>query len=145
MTRLLRPARILLAVYSVLLAIALFSPSSDRQSGMVGWLSHNLATLGVPGVLIQFDRLEVVMNAAIIVPVTLLGTFIRPSASWRDWTAFAFVAAVSVEAIQGLLLPGRQASYSDVVANTAGALVGALLGAVLIRLIGPMLRSRTTA
>jgi VanZ family protein len=47
---------------------------------------------------------------------------------------------VSVEVLQGLVLPGRQAAYSDVVANTAGILVGA----VLYRAIRPMLRHRRT-
>jgi VanZ family protein len=53
---------------------------------------------------------------------------VRPSYSWRDWTAFGFCLACLVELLQGLLLPGRHASFSDVVANTLGALLGALLG-----------------
>ena len=42
-----------------------------------------------------------------------------------------FLGAMAVELAQGLLLPGRQASFSDVVANGAGALLGALLAKAL--------------
>jgi VanZ family protein len=61
-----------------------------------------------------------------------------PSYSWRDWTALAFLGAVCVEVTQAVLLSGRQATFSDVVANTAGALVGA----VLIQMVRPMLRTK---
>ena len=136
-------ARILLAVYSVLLALALFSPSSQQQSSAVAHLGALLDSLGAPSRLVTFPRLEVVMNAAIVAPVTLLGSLSWPSWSWRDWTAAGFLVAVAVELAQGLLLPGRQAAFSDIVANTTGALAGALLGALVVALVRPMLRTRT--
>ena len=132
-------ARILLAVYSVLLALALFSPLSQQQSSAVAHLGSLLDSLGAPSRLVTFPRLEVVMNAAIVAPVTLLGSLSWPSWSWRDWTAAGFVAAVAVELAQGLLLPDRQAAFSDIVANT----IGAMVGAVVVALLRPMLRTRT--
>jgi VanZ family protein len=122
-----RHARLLLAVYAVLLLVALFSPTSDRQSEAVFWLGRVLADVGVPATFTAFDRLEVVMNVVIIAPLVFLASFVRPRYGWRDWTALGFAAALTVEALQGLLLPARQASFSDVVANTLGALVGAVL------------------
>jgi VanZ family protein len=136
-------ARILLAVYSVLLAIALFSPSSEHQSSAVAHLGSLLTSLGVPSRLVTYPRLEVVMNAAIIAPVTFLGSLSFPSWSWRDWTAAGFLVAVVVELAQGLLLPGREATFSDIVANTMGAFAGALVGAFVVGLVRPMLRTRT--
>ena len=130
MTWIVRHARILLGVYSVLLALALFSPTSEHQSGAVLRLADLLVWIGVPDHLATFTRLEVLMNAAIVAPVTFLASLAWPARSWRDWTAFGFVLAVLVEVSQGLLLPGRQAAFSDVVANTAGALAGAALVAV---------------
>lgn len=121
----------LLAIYCVGLLFVLFSPTSSRQSAAVVWLGHVLSDLGSPDRFVVFSRLEVVLNIAIIVPVTFLATFVRPSYSWRDWTAVGFCLACAVELLQGLLLPGRQASFSDVVANTLGALLGALAGAGL--------------
>ena len=132
-------ARILLAVYSALLAIALFSPSSEHQSSAVAHLGSVLSSMGMPSRLVTYPRLEVVMNAAIIAPVTFLGSLSFPSWSWRDWTAAGFLVAVVVELAQGLLLPDREATFSDIVANTMGALVGALV----VALVRPMLRTRT--
>ena len=132
-------ARTLLAVYSALLALALFSPSSEHQSSAVAHLGSLLTSLGAPSRLVTYPRLAVVMNAAIIAPVTFLGSLSFPSWSWRDWTAAGFLAAVVVELAQGLLLPGREATFSDIVANTMGALVGALV----VALVRPMLRTRT--
>ena len=134
-----RAAKILLVVYSVFLAAVLFSPTSDRQNDAVVWLGSVLVALGVPEHIVMFGRLEVVMNVAIIAPVTFLGSIVQPRLSWRDWTAWGFVVAVGVELAQGLLLPDRETSFSDVVANTAGALAGAGLF-VAVRL---MLRRRT--
>ena len=128
-----RHARVLLAVYAVLLLVALFSPTSDRQSAAVFWLGRVLADIGFSPTFTAFDRLEVVLNVAIVAPLVFLASFVRPSYGWRDWTALGFAAALTVEALQGLLLPARQASFSDVVANTLGALVGAVLARAALR------------
>jgi hypothetical protein len=129
---------VLLSVYLVALLVALLAPDSGRQTEAVFWLQDLLVRVGVDGPLVTYDRLEVVGNALIVVPVALLGSVIRPSWTWRDWTALAFVASLAVETAQGLLLPERQAAFSDVVANTAGALAGALL----FRLLRLMLRAK---
>jgi glycopeptide antibiotics resistance protein len=121
-----RPAKaaaVLLVLYSAVLVVALFSPSSDVQSGAVEWLVVRLHHIGFASA--TFPRLEIVMNAVIIAPVTFLASSVRPRYTWRDWTALGFVVAVAVEVLQGLLLPGRHAAFSDVVANTAGAFLGA--------------------
>ena len=136
-------ARILLGVYAVLLALALFSPSSQVQSSAVVHLSSVLSSLGFPAKFVTYPRLEVLMNAAIVAPLTFLASLSWPSWSWRDWTAAGFLVAVAVELAQGLLLPGRQAAFSDIVANTAGALAGALVGALVVALVRPMLRTKT--
>ena len=130
MTWVVRRAPALLTVYSVLLAIALFAPSSQHQASAVLRLAQLLVWAGAPIELVTFGRLEVLMNAVIVAPVTFLASMAWPARSWRDWTAFGFVLAVLVEVSQGLLLPARQAAFSDVVANTAGALAGAALVAV---------------
>jgi VanZ family protein len=118
-----------LAVYGILLAVALLAPTSTDQAGMVRWLGRVLGGSGAPPYFTGFDRLEVLSNAAIVAPVSFLGSFLRPSYRWRDWTAWGFVVSFTVELVQMLLLPERHASYSDVVANTLGALLGAMLAA----------------
>jgi glycopeptide antibiotics resistance protein len=134
----------LLALYLVLLAVALFSPSSEQQSNAVVWLEDLLRVLGAPPRLTGYDRLEVVMNAVIVAPATFLASMVVPRFGWRDWTCFGFVAALTVEAAQGVLLPGRQASFSDVVANTAGALIGSAILSGIRYLAGSRSMLRTS-
>lgn len=125
-----RGAAFVLVGYAIFLAWALFWPSSTYQSGAVLRLQGALVHLPLPtrvGVLLSYERLEVVMNAVIIAPLTVLASVVFPRLSWRDWTAGAFVVSATIEVVQGLALPARQAAFSDVVANTAGALAGALL------------------
>jgi len=120
----------------VLLAVALFAPTSDNQSAMVHWLSGILRHLGAKDAFVRFNRLEVVMNAVIVAPASFLATLAWPRSTWRDWTAIGFAASLTVELVQGLALPGRQAAFSDVVANTAGALLGAVVLHLARRLAG---------
>ena len=141
MNRSSRVVGVLLSVYLVLLLVALLAPESGRQSEAVLWFQHVLARIGIDGPRVTYDRLEVVSNALIVVPVVLMGSVIRPDWTWRNWTAVAFVGALAVETVQGVLLPDRQAAFSDVVANTVGALAGALL----FRLVRPMLRAKGSA
>ena len=127
MTWLRRYAKIILAVYLLALAWALLAPTSDTQSGMVVWLGHVLSRVGAPASLSDFGHLEVVMNVVIIAPVSFFGSLVWPRWKWRDWTAYGFCVSAVVEIIQGLMLSARVAQFSDVVANTGGALVGAVL------------------
>jgi VanZ family protein len=128
-----RVAQLLLVVYAVLLAVAVFSPSNHDQSQMVLWLGRVLHDRGVPVRWTTFSRLEVAMNAAIVAPLTFLAVAVKPSWSWRDWTAIGFLVSGGVELVQAVLLSGRHASFSDVVANTLGALLGAVLGRLVFR------------
>ena len=116
---------VLLVGYSLFLAFALLAPTSDVQSAGVGRLTDLALRLGLPHV--TPERMEFLCNVAILVPFAVLGSLALPRWSWRDWTAWGFLLAGSVELIQGLLLTSRDASYADVVANTLGALIGASL------------------
>jgi glycopeptide antibiotics resistance protein len=128
-----RIAGLALALYAGLLGLVLLSPRSTTQSDLVVRLVTELDRLGVPESLVTFARAEVVMNAAIVVPLTFLGSLVLRRVRWQDWTTYAFLGAIAVELTQGLLLPDRQASFSDIVANTVGALLGALLARLLRR------------
>jgi hypothetical protein len=86
----------------------------------VVWLLQVRTSLGVAPSLATFSRLEVLMKAAIVAAVSLLGSMPFPRAGWRAWPAYGFVAAVLIEMIHGVLLPARAASFGGVVANTAG-------------------------
>ena len=130
-TPLTRWARPLLAAYALVLLVVLFAPTSHVQASLVNDLVHVLR-LVTPNTWVDFTRAEVVMNAVIIAPISLLGSLVWPRLRWQDWTAYGFLGAMVVELSQGLLLPDRQASFSDIVANGTGALLGAVLAHALL-------------
>lgn len=119
-----------MAIYAVLLAVVLFAPSSQVQASLVVEVERLLRSF-LPDTWITFTRVEVGLNAVIIAPLTFLGSIGWSRSRWQDWTAYGFMGAVTVELLQGVLLPARQASFSDIVANTAGACFGALLWRLL--------------
>jgi glycopeptide antibiotics resistance protein len=125
---------VVLVIYLVLLAIALLAPTNTDQSSMVMWLIHQLLHTGASTHVVTFSRMEFVMNVAIFVPAAFLAALLWPRWNWRDWTAVGFVVSGCVELTQALLLPHRDGSFSDVVSNTLGALIGALIadGVLLI-------------
>ena len=131
-------AAIALALYAGLLGVVLLSPRSTTQSELVSRLVAELVQLGVPDSLVTFARAEVLMNAVIVVPLTFLGSLVLRRLRWQDWTTYAFLGSIAVELVQGLLLPNRQSSFSDIVANTVGALLGALLALLLRRDVAPL-------
>ena len=85
---------------------------------MAGWLTY----LGL-----SQPQAEFIGNILIVVPVSALGSMLWARTTWLTWTAIAFTGACLVELSQGLLLPERTASGIDVVANTLGGLIGALV------------------
>lgn len=117
--------------YGAFLAVVLLTPTAGPQSSSVGWVDALARRLGAPAEFTAPGRVEFVCNALILMPVSALGSLRWPRTTWRDWTAYAFLIAGGVELVQGLLLPGRSASFVDVVANTAGGLGGAVFIAAL--------------
>ena len=122
----LRAARILLATYLVFLAFVLLNPSADVPSSSVLWLSEVASRIGVPAPLAEPSRVEFIANVLILVPLSFLGSALLPRLTWRDWAAYAFVLSGTVETVQAVLFPARSATFKDVVANTSGALLGAV-------------------
>lgn len=123
-----RALAVALAAWTVVLAVTLLAPSAAGPSWLVETGSGILGRLGLPEVLAAPERVEFGLNAAAFVPLSLLGTLLWPRPTWRDWTAIGFTASFLVEVVQAVALCGRSATHADVVANTLGTLLGALLG-----------------
>ena len=121
-----RAARIALAAYLACLAFVLLAPSADVPSSSVMWLADTGTRLGLPEPLVVPSRVEFIANVLVLMPVSFLGSVLLPRLDWRAWTAYGFVLSGTVEMAQALLLPARSATFKDVVANTSGALVGAV-------------------
>ena len=130
--------RILFAAYLVAVGFVVWSPQPTDGVGIAQVIARWVAALfGLPPEP-TFDVLEVAANVAMFVP---FGVLALTAYRWmRVWSATIAGLATSgiIEGVQ-LFLPTRYATVSDLIANTAGALLGALLVAGIRRA-----RSRTT-
>jgi glycopeptide antibiotics resistance protein len=97
-------------------------------------LLRKLWSKGVP-TFVDYSFIEFVANIAFFVPVGFLLALL----SSRRWMWFAVVGGAllsgAVETSQALFLPDRVASVGDVVANSAGALLGCLVAVTVRALI----------
>jgi glycopeptide antibiotics resistance protein len=123
-----------LLAYLAGLVFAFLDPSADIAGRFVAAVASTGRDAGVPEVLLTADRAEFICNALIITPAVLAAALLWPDRSWTTWTAYGFVGSLSIEVVQGLFLPDRNASFVDVVANTLGALLGSVAGFLVIRL-----------
>jgi len=133
--RVVRLARWALAAYGAVLGLMLLAPSPAAPSWLIVTVTGWVTRAGVPETLATTDRVEFLLNVAAFVPLAALGGLIWRRLTWRDWTAFGFVASFGVEVVQALGLDARSATHVDVVANTLGALLGAAVAAVAVRLL----------
>ena len=129
-----RAVVVALVAYAAALAFVLLVPSGAMPSSGASWTADLADRLGAPAWMVEPSRWEFVANALMVTPVPALGSLLWPRLTWRDWTAYAFVAAGAVELAQGLFLPERSATFVDVVANTLGGLLGAVAVLVVRRL-----------
>lgn len=113
-------------LYGLFALSVLLAPSASLPIDVVSTVSTFLSQAGSPPLVSAPERVEFVLNAALVSPIAIAGMSRSGATTWRDWTAWAFVGSASIEAAQGLLLSGRSASVMDVAANTSGALLGAL-------------------
>ncbi|MDR7252097.1 hypothetical protein J2X46_001073 [Nocardioides sp. BE266] len=127
---------VLLAAWLAVLAVALLAPSPAGPTWLVETVARIGAEEGLPSSLVATSRVEFVLNVVAFAPVPFLGAMLWDRLTWRDWTAGGFVASFAVEVVQAVALSERSATMSDVVANTLGALVGAVAGAALVGILG---------
>lgn len=124
---------ILAVLYFAALAGILFWPSPvDRP--IDGALMHFIQWLhahGLPQWFIGYRKVEFAANILLFVPFGIIVALRAHRRFW--WLSVVIAAAVSgaVELAQGIFLPERVPAWSDIVANTFGAFMGALLVLVL--------------
>jgi glycopeptide antibiotics resistance protein len=116
------------------LAVTLYPSTVDK--GLHPYLEkvlERLHTHGVPA-FVNYNFVEFTANILFFLPVGFLGGLLFTRRLWWISAVLGFLLSCGVETAQALFLPGRVASPRDVVANTTGAVVGALL-AGLVRLV----------
>ncbi|WP_181439474.1 VanZ family protein [Curtobacterium sp. MCBD17_032] len=79
-----------------------------------------------------YGLFESLANVAFFVPLGLLVVLLAGARWWWAGAASGLLVSAAIETGQALFLPARVATIDDVVANTMGAVVGALLGVVVL-------------
>ncbi|PYI68347.1 VanZ family protein [Arthrobacter livingstonensis] len=120
---------VLAVLYFMALAAMVFWPSPvDRPVDgalmqVIAWLHSH----GLPQWFIGYRKVEFAANILLFVPFGFIIAVRLHRIYW--WVAVAAAAVVSglIELTQAMLLPERVPAWSDIVANTSGALIGAVL------------------
>lgn len=81
-----------------------------------------------------YEVVESLANVAFFVPLGLLVVLFAGARWWWAGALAGLVLSAAIETGQALFLPARYATLDDVLANTIGATVGALLGVVVLSL-----------
>lgn len=120
-------ARVLLVPYTLILALIVWLPEAQaaRVTGIVGRLGHALASRLDISFATTYTALEFAANIALFIPFGIL-----LAVGWtrlKTWqlALLGLVTSGLIEAVQ-IFLPTRFSTVSDLVANTAGAVVGCL-------------------
>ena len=119
-------------VYLATLLYLVWEPDASTPGGVVVVIADLLAGVGLPGAV---TVVEVGLNVVLFVPLSLLGAFVLDRWEARWWLFAGLGATLVIELVQGMLLPTRSASGSDLVANTTGAMVGLACAHVLRHLL----------
>lgn len=132
------PMRTVLAVallaYTVFLLAVLLNPSPAGPSELVTRVAALGVRLDLPAPLVVPVRVEFGLNVLAFLPLSLLGSLLRPAVTVSAWVTTGFAGSLLVEATQ-TLLPERSATHSDVVANTLGMALGAIAAWVASRVV----------
>lgn len=113
-------------MYVVFLAAVLSEYNPAVATEVVSRVEVWLEGVGAPTVMTGPGRVEFLLNAAMFAPISCLAALTFPHHPWANWVVYGVVLSGAVELLQGLFLPPRSAQFVDIVANTLGALVGAL-------------------
>lgn len=87
--------------------------------------------VGVPG-WFGYGALEFSANVVFFMPLGLLVVLLVGGRRWWVGGVAGLVVSASIEIGQAVFLPARFASLDDVLSNTSGAVIGALVGVVVL-------------
>jgi VanZ family protein len=131
----------LLAAVGLIVGVVTLSsgaPAPSLQGSLIQYLDRGHAKGTVPG-FVTYDLLQWLSNVVMFVPVgALLAAVLLPRQRMLA-AVISMATSGAIELIQHIGVPGRVASFSDVLANTTGALLGVL---VLVAGTRPRLGSR---
>lgn len=117
------------------LALIAFSPSpvDTPVSGQLTAVLRFLHGQGIPR-WFNYPFVEAAANVVLFAPVGFVGSLAFPGKCWWQIGAFGLLISGCIELGQLLFLHDRFASTLDIVTNTAGAVIGALLAALAVQI-----------
>jgi glycopeptide antibiotics resistance protein len=126
-------ARWLSAVYLVALALITQWPT-PMDSGTTNTITTVLAWFHAHGVpqWVNYELIEFTANIALFLPVGLLGVVLVGVDRWWLTVVAGLLLSSVIELNQLLFLPSRFPTPIDVLANTTGAVLGALVAVLAI-------------
>ena len=131
----------LLGAVGLLVAVVTLSsgaPAPSLQDSLIQYLDRGHVTGTVPA-FVTYDLLQWLSNVVMFAPLgALLAAVLRPRQRMLA-AVISMATSGAIELIQHIGVPGRVASFSDVLANTTGGLLGVL---VLVAGTWPRLGSR---
>lgn len=125
----------LTALYTAfVLLVTLWPTTVDRGLGTyIEKILERLHQRGVP-LFVNYNFIEFSANIVFFLPVGFLGGLALSRRFWWLSAVLGLLLSAAVELAQATFLPGRVASGKDVLANTTGAVIGAVLAGV-VRLV----------
>lgn len=126
-------ARVALVGYLLFVGFTVWLPAavSSKVTGLVGVMARWVAEAGVAPYQPSAVVLEILANVALFVPVGLLLPFAWPRLRLWQVTLAGGLLSVVIESVQGLM-PSRFPTLSDVIANTTGTFLGAVITCLLL-------------
>jgi VanZ family protein len=123
----------LAVTYGVALALVGFWGSPVDAAGGP-WLTRVLAAAHRQGLpeRIDYAAVESLANVVYFVPLGLLVVLLAGARWWWAAIAVGLVVSTCIETGQALFLPARTGTVDDILANGVGALVGAVVGVLLL-------------
>ncbi|MDN5825197.1 MAG: VanZ family protein [Arthrobacter sp.] len=121
------------ALYLLAVAFIVFWPVPvDRPAqDALPRLLESWHAAGVPA-WVDYQLIEWLANVVMFLPWGVLGTLLLPRRRWWVVPFSGLLASAAVESAQYIFLPARFASSADIVANTAGAVLGFVATALVI-------------
>ena len=126
-------ARVALVGYLLFVGFTVWLPAtvSSKVTGLVGVMARWVAEAGIAPYQQSAVVLEILANVALFVPVGLLLPFAWPRLRLWQVTLAGGLLSVVIETVRGLM-PSRFPTLSDVIANTTGTFLGAVITCLLL-------------
>lgn len=114
-------------MYCLVVAVIAFWPGNVDE-GIKDALTRMLNEADQPW--LTYRLVERAANVLLFVPLGLLLALSIPANRWWLAILICLVVSLAIELVQGAFLPERVISNSDVLQNTAGAIVGVALSRI---------------